>query len=205
MPGEPINWFAVIPGFREAVERENAIRDAAFLDIPETICGIEVLPMTPRHFLLLDGIGSPFVVGGLPTAEAIAQFIWVVSPEFRVIRGWRDRLAQYRFVKRCRKINWVDAVKAIDQYINDAFQDSPGAKSGTSNLHDWSWVAALVDQIASTYHWSEVDILSIPVKRLFQYSRIVRRRDDPKAIFFNPRDRVRGEWLRERNQKAQTN
>jgi len=199
MTGEPLNRFAVIPGYREAVERENLIREVAFLDIPEFICGIEVLPLTPRHFLLLDAIGSVFVSGGVPSPEEVARFLWVVSPEFRTVKTWRDRRVRKRFVKRCRKVLWADACIEIDRYIDDAFQDSPGHKSGQSGAGDWAWVAVMVDNIASEYHWSERDILNTPVKSLFQYSRLQTKRHNPNAILFNSSDRLKSEYLRNLN------
>lgn len=199
MSGEPLNWFAVVPGYREAVEHENTLRDAAFLEVPETICGIEVLPMTPRHFILLDAIGCPCVRGGTTSAEEIARFLWIISPEFRTVKTWFDRRVRARFVRRCRKINVAEADKQIETYIEEAFQDSPGAQSGAAKVLDWSWIAALVHQSAAHYHWSESDILNLPLKRLFQYSRICKREENPRAIFFNPRDKARRAWLLQRN------
>lgn len=203
MPGAPVNWFALVPGYKEAVEREVRIREESFLPFGEMICGLEVRQMTPRDLLILQGIESPFVVGGAITAEHIVRFLWILSFRFRVVRTWRDKWVRGKFIKRCRRLNVGGVLRRIDEYMTDTFQDAPGGSGRGPVASDWSGIAAIVDQLASAYHWREDDILQIPLKRIFQYGRIMRRREDPKAVFFNRRDEVRGAWLRDRNKQAQ--
>lgn len=203
MPGEPTNWNREIPGWREAVERENAVRDESFLGLTETLCGIEVLPLSAYHFLILEAVHSPFVCGGVPNEVDIARFLWIVSPQFRPTTTRADRKLRDKFIRRLSNLDWEQSVKAITTYTEDAFQDSPGSRGGSQASY-WSWIAGLVDFIASAYGWTERDIIDIPLKRAFQYVRLIKSRES-EAIHFNRSDTVRGEWLRKVNEKAGKN
>mgnify|MGYP006919680930 CR=1 FL=1 len=191
-----IDWNS-IPGFRDAVERESGRRDAAFLDINETVGGMSILPLTPERFLILDGISSPFVCGGTPAPEDVALLLWVCSEEFSPT----DRKVRGRFIKSCRKVKFTQACKDAEKYIQDAFADAPGGGSGGQSY--LSWCASMVDIVASEYHWSERDIIKTPLKRLFQYIRAITMRNNPKAIFFNESERIRSAWLAEKNKQRQ--
>lgn len=189
-----------IPGYRDAVERENAVRDASFVqDGNEVLCGLSVRAMTARHVALLDMAGSPFVCGGAPAPGRVAQFLWVVSKEFMA----GDTAVRDAFVARCKSLPFLDSTRQIEQYVEDAFQDAPPGKRAGERIPLVSWVADLVDILASEYGWAEPEILNLPLKRAFQYVRCIQRRHNPKATFFNPSDKVRGEWLKEQNRNGQ--
>jgi hypothetical protein len=194
-----INWNS-IPGFREAVEREGGRRDEAFLDVDCIVGGIRVQPLTAERFLILDGIRSPFVCGTVPKPEDVAILLWVCSSGFSTT----DRKARGRFIKECRKVKFEQSCKDAVKYISDAFADSPGGGEPSSQPC-CSWCAAIVDIIASEYHWSERDILKVPLRRLFQYIRMITLRNNPKAIFFNESERIRSAWLAEQNQTLKKN
>lgn len=194
-----IDWNT-IPGYREAVEHENSIRDAAFLGVNELIAGIEVVPLTAERFLILDGIKSPFVCNGVPTAVDVALFLWVCSPEFSI----SDKKARGQFMRRARSVNYTEACYGGTKYIEDTFTDAPGG-GATGKQSYASWMASIVDILASEYHWAEKDILTIPLKRLFQYLRMITLRHNPKAILFNKSERIRSAWLAEQNRKAAAN
>ena len=57
MPTSSISDF---PGYAAAVERENLVRAAACLGLPEMVCGVECAPMTVEHSRLLALARSPF-------------------------------------------------------------------------------------------------------------------------------------------------
>ncbi len=189
-----------IPGYREALDRESQSRRGAFLGLPEIICGLSVLPLTLSHLLLLQFAGSPFILTGrTPTPGEIAQFLWIVSPQYDRVRElpadtWEFRRTRWRFLRSIRKLDYVSVCKSISVYVDESFQDSPGG-SGENRIEHYSGVASIVAAIAAELHWSEAEILRIPLKRIFQYQRCIIKRHDSKAIFFNPSDRIRGEWL----------
>lgn len=186
-------WLSV-PGYREAREREDSIRDAAFILEREEIEGVSVLPMNARHFLLLAGTGSPFVCGGSPSEVAAARFLWIVSPQFEI----GESKARDKFLKRVRKLPFVATCASIHRYVDETFMDAPGGKA-SEKIPDTSFVAELVDLLAREYHWTERDILNLPLKRIFQYLRRIQKHHDTDATFVNPSDEIRGKWLREEN------
>lgn len=191
-----------IPGYREAVEREQSAREQTFLGLTEFVCGVEVNPLTPRLFLILEEGESPFVCGGIPDHADVAQFFWIVSIDFVSGRG---DLAKEFAKTRCPNIDFTSACVAIYAYIEAALQDSPGG-SGGGRTEFASWVASLVHKIASRYHWSENDILNLPLKRAFQYTKLMRASDDPNAIMFNPSDRIVSKYLADLNaQRKESN
>ena len=180
--------------YRAAVEQESAARDFAFLDVQEEVCGIAVRPMTLRDFIRLDGIQSPFMRGGVPAVEDVVLFLWLQSPAFRP-----SAFALWRFSRRCRRLNYFDAVTAINTFIESALMDAPGG-GGKSGESFYSMAAGLIDWLASNYGWSEAAILDCPLKRLFQYMNASINRKNPKAILFNPLSgKVRRDWLQSIN------
>ncbi len=182
--------YKLVPGYREAVEHEATIREAAFLPVTESVCGINVLPFTPAHYSMLECANSPFVSGGVPMPEDVALFLWCVSPDYAPRASFR----RWRFVRRARRLDYGASVAAIHGYLDDAFGDAPGVKSGQMAASYYSGTAALVDLLAGQYGWSEADILRLPFKRLFQYARCIKERHADKPIFFNRSERILAEW-----------
>lgn len=185
-----IDWYAV-PGYREAVERETAGRDSAFIPIEETLCGIPVLPFNLTHWLILGGIDSPFLCGGEITAEHTLRFLWVVSTEFTT----SNPRARDRFIRRCvKRAKDIDVIE-VRLWLDDAILDAPGGGSDARPLPA-SFAAFVVDAFASEYGWSEQVIMRMPCKKLFQLMRCMRRRNDHKAAFINPSDKIKSAYLR---------
>lgn len=185
-----------VPGYLEAIERENAIRNAAYLDLPECISDIEVNPLTARLWVALEGIGSPFAVGGIPTPEEVARFLWCVSTDY--VAGCKE--ARESFKWRIRNVSFALTRFSIQKYIRDAFQDAPPGSEDRRVPYAGS-TSGLVDLLASEYGWDEQSILDLPLKRAFQYARRIQRRHDPKCILFNPSDQVTADWLKTLNEK----
>lgn len=184
----------LVPGYREAVEKESAARDAAFIETPRTICGVDVLPLTLHHLVLLSFVRSPFIVGGVPDGGSVVQFLWITSPQFKP----SDINARDVFIADCRKLPFVEAVTGIKAHVDAAFSDF-SVPSGPSAASIASHAAYLVDAMASEYHWSEQEIRTMPLARIAQYIRIIRRRNDPKAIFVNPSDHIVSAHYRAKN------
>lgn len=190
--------FEQIPGLREAVEREQFQRVAAFLPLPEFIGPVRVSPLTLNHLNHLEAIGSPFVHGGTPGPLDVARLLWILSPHFG-----KNRLCRWWFMRRLGRLQYGELLTAIDSYFEEAFVESPGgaAAHGPQYL---ALSAAVVDLIASEYGWSDQDILNLPLKRLFAYYRAASRRHDPHTPLFNPSDKLRGQWLEKMEQYRQT-
>lgn len=202
-----------IPGYKDAVLAENQQRAAAFIPgIPEVVAGIMVSPLTYEMELRLRAVRSPFFVGGLPNANDIAVFLWAVSEEYqRAIRmrwivehasPWLAGLlfdhSRRSFVKRLRRLDYLYALNAIRSYIKDAYADAP---SGSSELPItyYSEAAGLFVLLSDKCNMSMGDVMGLPIKVVWQLLRAIERRENPAAIQFNPSDRIRGEWLDQRN------
>lgn len=208
-----MSLLETIPGYREAVESEASARSEAFTGAPEMVCGVELLPMTPRHLLLLQATRSPFVVGGAVSSRDVGLFLWCLSPDYaaalrarNALSPWAGRLAlflfrrvQTRFLRRVRRLDAAEAIEGCRRIVREALLDGPGSRRAGWSPEYFSPVASLVSNLAEKYGWSEAAIIDTPFKRLFQYTRVLRAASDPKAIFFNPSDSVRSAWLRERN------
>lgn len=180
-----------IPGLREAIKRENDIRDASFLDLTTSICGVEIRQMTPRDLLILDGIGNPLMSGQLPSPAQLAEFLWLLSPRYAVGAPVR----RFLFGRSIRRLSYMAAVKACWRYIEDTFQDSP-ASSGASAMPYAGWCAHMIVGLSSNPVEAEGLILNTPLKRLFQYMKCIRRRNDPQSPVHNPSDKLKGDYAR---------
>lgn len=178
-----------IPGLREAIEKEQHIRDTSFLELPESLCGFDVSPLTLRQILLLGSTDSPFVVGGYPTMVSCGGFLCIVG-NWKGFKRWRN-------LKALGRQNPDKVIEAIKQFMAESFQDAPGS-SEVDGVSYYSFAASLIDCFAHEYGWKESDILDAPVKRLFQYIKAISSRRGEKVLF-NPSDKVRGDWMREVN------
>jgi hypothetical protein len=181
-----------IPGLREAVDHERYVRELAYLELPESICGIDVAPLTLGHVLKLGVVGNPFVVGGnLGLTDAAALLVALTGHT----RGWR----RWIMLRRLGEYEFRQIAGEIIGFIEEAFQDAPASSGDLGGTSYFSSATSLVDLFAREYGWSERDILAIPVKRLFQYIKAITRHHNPDAVMFNPSDKVRGQWLAQIN------
>lgn len=214
-----------IPGLQRAVRKavalEESVRRQAFLPCVHRICGVDVRPFTPRHFMILDEAVSPFLGHpGSISAEHVAQLLWVVSPQFLTptlpVTLREVRAARLAFAARIRKVRYEAARRQLRDYLDHAFLDAPRG-GGDDERPLASTPAFLVDRFASAYHWpvEQLDargqpipgagILDKPFAQLFQLSRLISLRTDPHFVAVNPlSDRVERECVRrhERRRRA---
>lgn len=208
--------FKVIPGYREAVQKERLERDRAFdPDLRESILGVEVLPMSFGHLIKLSSIESPFVGRGIPSADSVMEFLWCVSVEYgavlrlrRALSPWAPRLAswlwrnsQKRFGRKLAiKRAFVDWVEAIRKYVDDAFMDSPKG-SGGGHISYLSGMAYSVKMLRDDLGMTQSQVIAMPLKQFFQHQRRIEKQFNSGAILWNPSDKLRDDWLCQQNQK----
>lgn len=161
-----------IPGFKEAVEAEKFSRNASFFALTENILGFECLPMTLEHFLILQIAESPILKGGNMTIPQIAQFLWILSPNYSPKsiwhRGW--------FFRRCRKtfglnteehqFNAAVIMDMCEAYMADTFQDAQGG--GNESKSYYSDVTSVCATLAREHHQPKAVTMKTPLKQIFQ-------------------------------------
>lgn len=185
---QPSLWD--VPGFREEFEAALAEERAWAEDRAEawatldglrlSLCGREIEAPTLRHDLRLRIVGSPFVAGGPVRAGDIAQFLWCLSPRWRVepiglIGRWRKlRLAEHvvrRGVERC--------AQEIEEFWAGVWRDAPTGKGdATPRFPPYCHTAIIVDQLSSAYGYTPAQCLALPLAVVWQ---LLRRRDDLRA------------------------
>lgn len=185
-----MDWGDEIPGYASAVAHERLNRNAAFLGLADRVCGIDVSPMTLRHYVCLESIGSPYVCGGDITSEDTLAAVWLISPDYDP----KNNSARKAFCKRISTYKVADAMREMNDYVSSAFEDAP-ASAGGNTVQYYSTAASLVDLFAREYGWQLNEILDLPLAVLFQLVKAIIARTDPDAILFNPSDKVRGQWL----------
>jgi hypothetical protein len=179
------------PRIAEAREADRRALQLSLVGTPELIGKSWVMPMTLDRLLILEAIDHPFLTGNPAGREAVINFLWIMSPDF--VAG------KPRATKRFFRRFWFRRVDPapLMEYLGREFD---GEGKGDGKPPDPSWVAKLVDVMASEYGWSEAEIFQIPLKRIFRYAEaMVARRDDRGSVqFTTPRaDSVRNEYLRE--------
>ena len=192
-----------IPGYREAVDRENSVRALAFLGVNDQVLGIDVRCITVSDWIALDYVGCPYVCGGTPDIADAALMLWRLSPRYRPgsrLGRWLHTRKVRNLVRRVGKLRVIAAAR---DYVLDSFQDSPGGAGNALSVPSVHWAVYLVGVLARTFSWSPDNILQMPVSQAFQFMRHIELANNPKAVLFNPSDRVRGEWLRQQNQANQ--
>lgn len=192
-------------GYSAAAKRQEELRDGAFLDLPLRLCGLPCHNLTARHFAILTHARSPFVCGGFPLPEHVVQFLWVLQPHF----SYTDTAARDTFIAGCAELDYESAVKEITGYVDDVLLDSPPS-SGKHGESYHSWLAIIVDTLAHEYGWSQEQVLELPIAGLFQYLRLIGRRNGDNSPPFNRlTDSVKNRWLEavnaENSAKAATN
>lgn len=140
----------LVPGLGELRARERQNRALAFAGLTHTLCGVEVMPLTPRHRLALQLLRNAFTVPGVePLAGDLFAFLWLLSPAYRS-PGQGGRMAaaaaawqQWRLRRHVRRLSLSTAVREVRLYLVDQLQDSPESSGDGSDFSPWvHWAAA---------------------------------------------------------------
>lgn len=193
-----------IPEYVQAVRKERACRDAAFLGITETVGSFELRAMTLRDYIMLRNMRSPVLARIPATEEQLSAFLWLLSPAFQP--GWQftSWLLRRAFILfRCRRL-WKDDLfmakteAACWAYVDETFQDS---KSGTavgwirppnnplklppipapqtprnSDPEYFSDACYFSALFARHYNgWTPEMVLNLPLKAVFQFQNEIRK------------------------------
>lgn len=193
----------IVPGLREAREKERQNRALAFSDVPWTVCGQEVVVLTPRHRLEFQLVRNAFAVGGEVTRKDIYIFLWRLHPRFKK-RVWFGSLAWFARRKTSRLVKAVDISTArheITAYLAAMIQDLPesGGTRDTVNPPELyvHWLASEMDFYLSRYNgFSMTALMDTPYLVLQQIYRAARLASEPHPNFINESDRIIAMWQR---------
>src|SRR2546430_5227341 len=213
-----------IPGYAEAVLKEQFSRDVAFLGLCETVAGFDLSPLTLRHYIALRLTHNPLLSGGLPTPRELFNFLWLLSPRYDPANKWARR----RFEWRCRRTFYpplwmalincrqtrdnyarrlhkrqVEAARIVAAgrgFVEEPLQDAPPKPAHAHWDADYYSDAAFFCALfRREYGWSQEQVLALPMRRLFQYLNEIKHRNaEPgkSGPLCNPSDRVKADWMR---------
>ena len=206
--------FKEIEGYAEAVEKQDFLRDAIFIGMPEIICGLPVSPLTFRHLLWLRIIESPFigeseldagkisfaVAGFFKTIAPIGKPAFMLTP-FDYWHRWNLR----GFMHKVGRIKADEAMSGIIEFVRDAFMDAPSGSDRASESY-YSAGASMTHALAEKYHGLNANpaiypgALDIPLKAGFQLLKLIRRDNlaaagKPSIMFNGLSDQIKTRWL----------
>jgi hypothetical protein len=196
-----------VPGYLEAIEQENLLRDAAFLPVRENIAGFEVCQMTLRHWLILRVAKSPMIYGGVPTPEQMAQFLWVMHPAYNP-----EGRGKWRFRRMCKKAFrnpvWTqNLIAGARKYMAETMQDREAATNQGEGFEPtfYSDVAYLVGLMALHLGFSREQTLETPLAQIFQFKKVIRDLLGSTVPSGNPSERLISDHLEKLNQERRRN
>lgn len=175
--------------YKIALENEQLQRDISFIFDHEYIGNTKVYSLTPKLLSLLSIVKNNIICGGEITNETILSFLWTIK-----VKDTNEK--QSEFVESVIvQENINEVLQDINDYFKNTFSDQLSGKENVT-IPYWSNLAAIIDLFAREYGWSENIIINTPYKRLFQYIRIIVKRNNPEKILFNSSDTVKSELAR---------
>jgi len=136
---------------------------------PPAILGRQLLPFSPWHGIVLEGAGSPYIIGGTPDFGDFITAAWVCSHSFT--HGWAgtlDLVAAKKWGKANRKqrAKFSAAVAALNEHILASFVGPEywSAEGGSSVKAPYWWHMATFGM--TTLHLSYADAWDCSIARL---------------------------------------
>jgi hypothetical protein len=179
------------PAARAAAEAEATRQAEDFVEGPRPVGPWLLRPLTAYDLLISDGYECPLTAGDWrDTAPAqLHWFAWLLRADMEA-----GDFARWRFIRRMRRRHRDAALFAADlaataEYVERHFADASAPKrldprTGqpvAARAPGTNWLAPLVVGLACETGWTEQQILSLPLGRLWQYLRILDQRKNPGA------------------------
>ena len=184
-------WTEFKPKLAEAREEDRAGVALSFLPIVIPLGRFEIVPLTIEKLLWLEQIKSPFVNAAEPKRKDVLAFLWICSPSFRIGEKYGKRFCWNNCL-----IPWRRYANLIAEYM-EGIAEAIGGEESDGTI-DPNWLPQTVDAFASQYHWSQREIMEMPVHRssVLANAMTARLSESKSPISFSPNaDRVRGEML----------
>jgi hypothetical protein len=197
--------FVEIPGYADALKREDRLRRQAWVHTNSEIAGVKVRPLTWRDVETLAEIRNGFFCPWkFDTNQEFlghcAQLVWYLSnckkpseDEGRIgiviANAQRTRLIRHlgKFPHQ--------TVDDVTRFLSDTFADSPVGSSSNSGGAIAGGPAYIADTLAAGgYRFTMAEVLDMPLVQLFQILRVVRvRLYDYKPV--NQSDKLATDYL----------
>ncbi len=197
--------FVEIPGFAEAVKRERTVRRQAWADVPLSICGVRVRPITLRDLELLEEMQNGFFCPWRFDTELeylahCAQLVWWLSDAPKPATdgaGWSAIIAQHyrrRLTARLAK-DPARLARETREFLHGQFLDAPKGQSGSTSAASAAGAAYIIDALAAGgYSLPPSQLLDLPLTQLWQLVRLVQRRVFGVPLT-NPSDKLATDYL----------
>ena len=200
-----------IPGFADAVRKERQLRDSAFLDGLEIVCGVEVKPLSLRRWIWLEHARNGFVVPCRFDSkdEVLAHALQVVwfnrpgftpptTPKYSFWGSLKQNVAQQAFFRKALRSGSPEVIiREVELWLEDAFTDAllGGGGSEVAPPSYASFPVFIVDQFAAAgLPFNYDDIMDMPLRRLWQHRRVAVQRLHDVSLS-NPSDLIAVEYL----------
>jgi hypothetical protein len=192
----------MIPGYAEAILEERRRRNRAEHQIPDTVCGVELRPLTLADISILQEAGVSFFDDSAEAHDAELSLVlllwwqWVKRP-----KKPRDGLKR-AFANMVARVPLERAENELADWIDWQFADAPPTKSSPLGRQPplTSFSVAICDAVATRCSWPRSEIMALPLPVLWQHIKIAMAEMNPSAPRFNPSDRVKTEFLKSLNQ-----
>jgi hypothetical protein len=186
----------------------SARRARAFVDCPDSVLGLNVQPITPRTWTMLQAIGSRLLANETPLEGDVRNYFWFHSRLFRLasalpaplsrVLKWFALLRFSVVLHRRRDVDWycatiATAANEIRGIISDALADAP--RSGRSCAPGPCLEAQLIHFAASAYGWTPERTRAMPLRHLIQLVRSAAPADEDDES----ERQIRFAHLRQRN------
>jgi hypothetical protein len=193
-------------------EREQALREQAFIDWESVVLGERIRQITLGDMLMLQGAGNPFIAGGgIPEAADVVQFLWLLHVENRgnlFRRGWHLGRMKARILLTTSADPLATCREAIRAYLADVFQDAPKGSGPEKRPLGVCFMASILTRLsgaigtvdpATGKPWA-----STPMARIFQYIKAINREEfGDKFKDFSPSDKIMSDWLEHSNRLSE--
>lgn len=209
--------FVEIPGYADALRREDALRRQAWANPGHEVCGLQLRALTLRDMEVLAELRNGFFCPWRFDEEAeylghCAQLVWWLSAAPKP-RPSGDSFVRRIYVERARQRltrHLLRDLKGLSEgvraLLRETFFDAPrGGGSGPSGAAIAANPAYVVDALAAAGHaWPLERVLDTPLVQLWQVLRVAQKRVTGMAPP-NESDRLAVEHLARLNAEAKGN
>jgi hypothetical protein len=190
----------MIPGYAEAILEERRRRNRSEFQIPDTVCGVELRPLTLHDIAVMQESGICFFDDSDDALDAPTSLVmllwwqWTKRPKRATYRQKR------RFARQVGRKSIEAAEDQIEEWLKWQFADAPPGQTGArGSVPITSFAVSICDSLASRCSWARSEIMNMALPIIWQHLKLAAVAENPRAPRFNPSDRVKSEFLLNRN------